>query len=301
MNYDQPIINHLKEGYQSISVEFSPPRTNEAGRRILDTAAALREELNPDFVSITYGAGGGTRERTQEYARVLRDKFGFDVAAHLTCVGSSRDELKAIVRDFRNAGLSNIMALRGDPPKGQAEFRPHPDGPAYANELVEMIREIEPNICIGVAGYPETHPEAPSPEQDILNLKLKVEAGASFITTQLFFDNRHFFDFVERCRAAGIKAPIIPGLMPPLSAGQLLRFGKMNGSSVPKELEERMRSVDGDAQAQQAVGVDWTFQQARELLSRGVQALHLYIMNRSEPALSLFHLLKEEGLPRRNR
>ncbi|MFA5258023.1 MAG: methylenetetrahydrofolate reductase [NAD(P)H] [Opitutales bacterium] len=300
MKYDHHIIEHIRQGHQTLSVEFSPPRTDDAGRQILKTAALLRERLNPDFVSITYGAGGSTRERTQEYARLLRTEYGFDVVAHLTCVGSSKEELRSIVRDFRKAGLSNIMALRGDPPKGQAEFRPHPDGCAYANELVELIRQTEPEFCIGVAGYPETHPQALSPEQDLINLKRKVDAGASFITTQLFFDNSHFFSFVERCRAIGISVPIIPGLMPALSLDQAIRFGNMNGSSVPKELERRLAAVDGDEVAQRQAGIDWAHEQARELIENGVNTLHLYIMNRSESALGLVDRLSGEGVLRRD-
>jgi len=299
MNYDHHIIEHIGQGHQTLSVEFSPPRTDEAGRQILKTAALLRERLDPDFVSITYGAGGSTRERTQEYAGLLRTEYGFDVVAHLTCVGSSKDELRSIVREYRQAGLSNIMALRGDPPKGQTQFSPHPDGCAYANELVKLIRDTEPEFCIGVAGYPETHPQATSPEQDLINLKRKVDAGASFITTQLFFDNSHYFSFVEKCRAIGIEVPIIPGLMPALSLDQALRFGKMNGSTVPAELERRLEAVNGDDKAQRQAGIDWACEQASELLQRGVNTLHLYIMNRSESALGLVERLKLEGVLKR--
>jgi methylenetetrahydrofolate reductase (NADPH) len=296
MEFDHPIIDHIGHGHQTLSVEFSPPRTDDAGRQILVTAALLRDNIRPDYVSITYGAGGSTRERTQEYARLLRENYGFDVVAHLTCVGSSKDELRAIVHEYRRAGLSNIMALRGDPPKGQSEFRPHPDGCAYANELVTLIKKSEPELCIGVAGYPEKHPEAPSIEADIVNLKRKVDAGASYITTQLFYDNRFYFDFVDKCRAIGITVPIIPGLMPPLGLEQVLRFGRMNGSSVPAELEKRLAVANGDEAEQQRIGTEWTYEQACELLSKGVEALHLYIMNRSESALSLVEKLKTDGL-----
>jgi len=300
MKYDRHIIEHIRKGHQTLSIEFSPPRSEEAGKLILKAAGLLRERLNPDFVSITYGAGGSTRERTQEYARLLRNDYGFDVVAHLTCVGSSREELQTIIRDYRKAGLSNIMALRGDPPKGETEFSPHPDGCNYANELVELIRETEPDFCIGVAGYPEKHPQAATIEQDIANLKRKVDAGACFITTQLFYDNAFYFDFVTRCRAAGIKVPIIPGLMPALSLDQVIRFGKMNGSAVPAELEKRLANASGDDKAQRQAGIDWTYMQARELLEQGVNTLHLYIMNRSESALLLVDRLTNEGVLKRD-
>ncbi len=296
MNFDRHITSHLAQKRQTISIEFSPPRSEEAGRQILRTAEILKEKIAPDFVSITYGAGGSTRERTEEYARLLRNSFGFDVVAHLTCVGSSKDELRTIIREYRDSGLSNIMALRGDPPKGQSDFRPHPKGCAYANELVELIRDEEPAFCIGVAGYPETHPEAPSPEVDLAKLKNKVDAGASFITTQLFYDNSHFFSFLSRCRAAGITVPIIPGLMPALSLEQVIRFGRMNGSSVPVELEDLLKATGEDPEAQRRAGIEWTFRQAKELLEQGVSALHLYIMNRSDSALQLVDRLKGEGV-----
>jgi methylenetetrahydrofolate reductase (NADPH) len=299
MKYDRHIVDFLAPRHRTLSVEFSPPRTELAGQQILKTAEVLRSRLNPDFVSITYGAGGSTRERTLEYAGLLRRRFGFDVVAHLTCVGSSRDELRSIIRGYREDGLSNIMALRGDPPKGQTDFAPHPDGLGYANELVELIRETEPGFCVGVAGYPETHPQAPSPEVDLANLKRKVDAGASFITTQLFYDNAPFLDFVTRCREAGINVPILPGLMPPLGLEQVLRFGRMNGSSVPAELERRLAAVDGDEAAQRRVGVEWTFGQVKELFENGVDAIHLYIMNRSESALALADMLVEGGLLKR--
>lgn len=296
MIFDRHITRFLGQDRKPVSIEFSPPRSEEAGRQILKTAALLKERISPDFVSITYGAGGSTRERTEEYASILRNEYGFDVVAHLTCVGASKDEIRAILREYHAAGLRNIMALRGDPPKGQSDFRPHPEGCAYANELVELIRISEPDFCIGVAGYPETHPQAPSQEADLINLKRKVDAGASFITTQLFFDNSYFFDFVNRCRAIGITVPIIPGLMPALSHEQVIRFGSMNGSSVPAELAARLAAVEGDAEAARKVGIDWACQQAKELLERGADALHLYIMNRSESALAMVDRLVEEGV-----
>lgn len=296
MNYDHPITDHFSKTAQTLSVEFSPPRTEEAGLQILKSASILREKLHPDFVAITYGAGGSTRERTQEYAGLLREKYGFDVVAHLTCVGSSKEELKEIVRAYHKNGIRNIMALRGDPPKGQPDFKPHPNGCKYANELVELIRGTGLDFCLGVAGYPEKHPQAASLEEDIHNLKRKLDAGADFVTTQLFFDNRFYFDFVHKCRDAGITAPIIPGIMPALSLDQVIRFGKMNNSSVPEALEKRMSAVAGDDKAQQAVGIEWAREQVRDLFAHGVNALHLYIMNRSESALSLVDKLTSDGV-----
>ena len=293
---DRPIAEHLHSGREIVSVEFSPPRTEEAGKQLLKTAGLVGEHIAPDFVSITYGAGGSTRARTEEYARILRSDYGFDVVAHLTCVGATKAELGEILREYRRGGIRNIMALRGDPPKGETAFRAPEGGCAYANELVELIRANEPQMCIGVAGYPEKHPQAPTLEADIANLKKKVDAGASFVTTQLFYDNRFYYEFVEKCRAAGISVPVLPGLMPPLGLEQVLRFGRMNGSSVPAELEKRLAAAVPDEAAQRRIGIEWTIAQARDLLQHGVKYLHLYIMNRSEPALELVKSLEAEGI-----
>ena len=194
------------------SIEFFPPKSESAAEQLLTTAQEL-QPYQPDFASITYGAGGSTRSRTLKYAKCLHEDYGYEVMPHLTCVGHSKDELREIIGQFKDSGLNQIMALRGDPPQGEDNFQPHPDGLRYANELVHLIREVNPECTIGVAGYPEKHPEAESAEIDLLNLKRKVDAGGDFVTTQLFFDNQSYFDFVARCRQAGISAPILPGLL----------------------------------------------------------------------------------------
>ena len=276
------------------SVEFFPPKTDKAAEQLLHSAEQLRP-FAPDFASITYGAGGSTRSRTLSYARQLADDFGYQVMPHLTCVGHSRDELRQIIAEFREAGLNRIMALRGDPPKGQTNFQPHPDGLAYANELVELIREEYPECLIGVAGYPETHLEAPSPEADLINLKRKVDSGAQFITTQLFFENRLYDGFVERCRAAGIDVPILPGLMTIVSRDQARRFCDMCGATIPRELDEQLAAAGDDPAAIEAIAVEWTYRQAADLLARGAPGLHLYILNRSGAATGLLEKLQADG------
>ena len=217
------------------SVEFFPPKSDDSAQQLLLTAEQM-QVYNPDFVSITYGAGGSTRSRTLNYARKLHEDYGYAVMPHLTCVGHSREELKQTIAEFKSAGLKQIMALRGDPPKGETSFVPHPDGLRYANELVQLIREVYPECDLGVAGYPEKHPEAPSLEIDLLNLKRKVDAGATFVTTQLFFDNNAYFEFVDNCRGAGITVPILPGLMSVTSYKQALRFCEMCGTRRPTAL-----------------------------------------------------------------
>lgn len=295
MRMDARLLSKRLNRQPVFSVEFFPPKTDDAATQLLGAAERVRS-LHPDFVSITYGAGGSTRERTLNYARRLAEDFGYSVMPHLTCVGHSRDELRQIVGEFRDAGLDQIMALRGDPPKGETTFKPHPDGLHYANELVELIREIYPECTIGVAGYPEKHPEAPNFETDLANLKRKVEAGADFITTQLFFENDRYFRFVDTCRAAGIEIPVLPGLMTATSAPQVRRFCAMCGTAIPDELDRRLDEAGDDPKAVERVGIDWTLTQARELVTGGAPGLHLYILNRAGPALALMKELRAAGL-----
>jgi methylenetetrahydrofolate reductase (NADPH) len=279
------------------SVEFFPPKSDDSAQQLLSTAERL-QTYNPDFVSITYGAGGSTRSRTLNYARKLHEDYGYAVMPHLTCVGHSREELKQTIAEFKSAGLNQIMALRGDPPKGETNFTPHPDGLSYANELVQLIREVYPECDLGVAGYPEKHPEAPSLEIDLLNLKRKVDAGATFITTQLFFDNAVYFEFVEQCRRAGITVPVLPGLMSVTSHKQALRFCDMCGTSIPDALNEQLIAAGDDKAAVEAIGIEWSYQQARELLEKGAPGIHLYILNRAGPAISLMGKLQAAGFYR---
>ena len=279
------------------SVEFFPPKSDDSAQQLLGTAERL-QTYDPDFVSITYGAGGSTRSRTLNYARKLHEDYGYAVMPHLTCVGHSREELKQTISEFKAAGLKQIMALRGDPPKGETNFTPHPDGLSYANELVQLIREVYPECDLGVAGYPEKHPEAPSPEIDLLNLKRKVDAGATFVTTQLFFDNEAYFTFVENCRRAGITIPIMPGIMSVTSHKQALRFCDMCGTSIPAELNEQLIAAGDDKAAVEAVGIAWSYQQARELLEKGAPGIHLYILNRAGPAITLMEKLQGAGFYR---
>jgi len=276
------------------SVEFFPPKSDDSAQQLLLTAEQM-QVYNPDFVSITYGAGGSTRSRTLNYARKLHEDYGYAVMPHLTCVGHSREELKQTIAEFKSAGLKQIMALRGDPPKGETSFVPHPDGLRYANELVQLIREVYPECELGVAGYPEKHPEAPSLEIDLLNLKRKVDAGATFVTTQLFFDNNAYFEFVYNCRRVGITVPILPGLMSVTSYKQALRFCDMCGTSVPTALNEQLIAAGDDEAAVEAIGIKWSYQQAHELLKRGAPGIHLYILNRSGPAIALMKKLQSVG------
>ena len=294
MTADRRITELLAETRPLLSVEFFPPKNDEGGEQLLRTAEALRA-YRPDFVSITYGAGGTTRERTFKYAKILRDEFAWLVMPHLTCVGSSRQELLEIVAHYHEQGIRNIMALRGDPPKGQTEFVPSPDGLRYASDLIALIREKFPDICLGAGAYPEKHPEAATLEEDLEHLKIKVAAGADFLTTQLFFDNEHYFRFVRQCHDLGIGIPILPGLLPALSLSQVQRFGPMCGSSLPTALLEQLQVVDDDPRAAEAVGVTWAYHQIHELLRHGAPGVHLYILNRSSSAITLARSLGHQS------
>lgn len=276
------------------SIEFFPPKSESAAEQLLATAKEL-QAYKPDFASITYGAGGSTRSRTLKYAKCLNDDYGYRVMPHLTCVAHSKDELRGIINEFKESGLNQIMALRGDPPQGETDFQPHPDGLRYANELVHLIREVHPECIIGVAGYPEKHPEAESAEIDLLNLKRKVDAGGDFVTTQLFFDNQIYFEFVARCRQAGISAPILPGLLCITSAEQARRFSALCGTSIPSELEQQLTDAGDDKAKVEALGIQWILNQARELLEKGAPGIHLYILNRSAPAIALMEGLQAAG------
>ncbi len=280
-------------GQPVCSVEFFPPKNEGTEEQFLETARRLKD-YRPDFVSITYGAGGSSRDRSIGFGQRLRNEFGYEVLPHLTCVGHPKSEIRGILDEFQESGFQGIMALRGDPPKGATEFNPHPDGLRYATDLVRLIRETHPSFAIGVAGYPEKHPESPSLEDDLRHLTAKVSAGADFITTQLFFENRDYFQFVENCRRAGISVPILPGILPAVSWNQVSRFCKMCGSTVPERLVSELEGASGDAEKEAGIGVKWAKNQITELLRAGAPGFHLYILNRSRPALELMRQLKEE-------
>jgi len=268
------------------SLEFFPPK-DEAGLLTLRQTATSLQRIAPDFVSVTYGAGGTTRDRTAQASAMLKNEFGFTVMPHLTCVGHSRAELGAAADQLHQAGFRNIMTLRGDPPKGDTEFRPAPDGLSHASELVQLLKSRHDDFCLGVAGYPEKHPEALSLDLDLGHLRRKVDAGAAFITTQLFFDNTVYYRFVEKCRAAGITVPIVPGIMPVLSLKQVRRFTEMCGAHLPPQLIARLEVAAENPDVVEMMGIDWALDQIRGLLANGAPGYHLYIMNRATSALAL--------------
>ena len=260
------------------SFEFFPPRDDAGSRQLFATIEALAP-LRPAFVSITYGAGGSTRARTVALAKQIQQQIGVTVVAHVTCVGASRADLRALFDDLARAHIENVLALRGDPPAGTT-FEATAGGFAHADELIAMLRRNY-DFCIGAACYPEKHPEAPTIDADLQALKRKADAGADFFVSQLFFDNALFLGFERRARGAGIAVPMLPGLMPITNFSQIERFVAMCGASIPPKLRVEMEMRKGDVKAVEDLGVAYASMQASELLQSGVPGLHFYTLNRS--------------------
>ena len=272
------------------SFEFFPPKDEAAADALMNTVIRLKE-LQPDYVSVTYGAGGSTRAKTLELVARIKHKVGIEAMAHLTCVGHSRAEIRAILKDLADHGIENILALRGDPPRGETAFQPHPDGFRYANELAEEIARLG-SFCFGVAGYPEKHPEAPTLEADLQRLKRKVDAGASFVTTQLFFHNGHYFDFAARARAIGIRVPIFPGIMPVTNYSQIQRFTALCGATLPAPFTRELEAAQADTEAVTRLGVRHAAQQGEELLRKGAPGIHFYTLNKSRATWEILEHLR---------
>lgn len=276
------------------SFEFFPPKT-DAGQASLEKTISELEELKPAYVSVTYGAGGSTRDRTIDLVGRIQQK-GITAMAHLTCVGANRDEIAAVVERLDQAGVKNIIALRGDPPDGATSFETTKGGFAYASELVAFLRERHGNrFCVAGAGYPEGHVECRDLERDVFNLKKKVTAGVDFVVTQLFFDNQHYFDFVDRAHQAGINVPIVPGIMPILNVGQIERFTKMCGASIPDVLHRELDRHRNDPVAAQQLGTAYATAQCLDLLRRGAPGIHFYTLNQSAATRNILTALRATG------
>ena len=281
------VTQMLAEARPLVSFEFFPPRTEEGVESLYRTVEALRS-CRPSFVSVTYGAGGSSRQHTLELVTRIKRELGVEAVAHLTCVGSTRAELRALLRTLADAGIENILALRGDPETGRGPFQQPADGFAHASELVRFVRSEGFSFCVGAACYPESHIEQQGNyEHDLDHLKRKVECGVNFLVTQLFFDNEEYFAFVRRARAACIGVPILAGLMPVTNVGQIERFTKVCGARIPQELYRRLQIVRHDAAAVVATGVHWSVAQAEGLLRAGVPGLHFYTLNKSSATLAV--------------
>ena len=284
------VTDILKKKKPVFSFEFFLPKSPEAKQQFQETLEKLKP-FAPDFVSLTYGAGGSARAETVELAGEIKNKHGFETMMHLTCVAHSKPEIAAIVKRVKDLGIENILALRGDLPKDapvtpleQRDYR-------FATDLIKHLKGLD-GFCLGVAGYPEKHPEAPSKEKDLEHLKEKVAAGADFITTQLFFDNQDYFDFVDKARAIGITLPIIPGIMPITNVTQVQRFSAMCGAKVPAGLLKDLESVKNDPRAVIDVSIRHAVKQCKELLAKGAPGIHFYTLNRSAAPREILKGLK---------
>lgn len=263
----------------TLSFELFPPKTAAGETSLYENVGHLMA-FQPDVITCTFGAGGSTRDKTLEITTQVRRRFGVRVASHLTCVGSTADQLRGYLRDARGAGIENIVALRGDPPKGETLFKPVEGGLRYASELVELIRREFPSFGIAVAGYPETHQEATSPQADLENLARKVKSGGDCVITQLFYDNADFFRFRERCHELGITAPIIPGILPVTNLAQIQRITSLCKACLPADFVAELSQKD-DPDWQFQVGVRRATQQVQELIDAAVPGVHFYVLNKS--------------------
>ena len=283
----------MTSGIPSVSFEFFPPKTEKMEQSLWQAIQRLAP-LGPSFVSVTYGAGGSTRERTHNTVTRIQKETGIPAAAHFTCVGATRDEIDAIARTYWDAGIRHLVALRGDPPETEGgvggRYVPHPGGYAYAADLVAGMRKVA-DFEISVAAYPETHPEAPSAQFDLDNLKRKVDAGATRAITQFFFDNDAYFRFLDRCAAAGITVPIVPGILPITNFARAVEFAGKCGAAMPKRYAETFEGLDSDPETRHLVAATMAAEQCQALQAQGIKDFHFYTLNRSDLTVAICRML----------
>jgi methylenetetrahydrofolate reductase (NADPH) len=287
------ISERLRSRAPFFSFEFFPPKTDAGVAALMEAAETLRA-LDPAYVSVTYGAGGSTRDRTIEIAKRIKNEVGIEVLAHVTCSGSTADELRVVLRDLEAAGIENVLALRGDPPKGSESFTAVAGGFAYASDLVTLL-EREFDFCIAGACYPEKHPEAASFHDDLDAIGRKVQAGARFLITQLFFDNARYFEFVARVRARGITVPVIPGIMPITNYDQIERFTAMCGATIPAALRAELDARRDEPEAVAELGVAYATLQCVDLIENGAPGVHFYTLNKSPATRAVVSALYASG------
>jgi len=295
---DMHISDVLRDHNPAISFEFFPPKTQRASEELFKSISALMP-LKPAYVSVTYGAGGSTRERTHDLVVKLQRETDLTIVSHLTCVGSVREEIYRILAKYEENGIHNIMALRGDPPQGSTKVEIPKEGFPFASDLVGFIKQQFPAMGVGIAGFPEGHPGTPNRLTEMDHLKRKVDAGADYICTQLFFDNRDFYDFCERCEVVGIKVPIIAGIMPITSRKGMARMSELAlGARFPAKLLRAMERAEND-EAAERVGIHWATEQVRDLIDNKVKGIHFYTLNKSKATLKIYESLgvqSSEGL-----
>jgi len=281
----------LDAGGPVFSFEFFPPKTAQAEVTLFRTIDRLRP-LRPAFVSVTYGAGGSTRNKTIDLVCRIKHDIGIEAMAHLTCVGATQHELADILARLGDRGIDNVLALRGDPPRDQPNFVRPANGFGYASELVQFIRARGFPFCLGSACYPEGHPESASLDADIRHLKIKVDAGLDFLITQLFFDNAGYFAFLERARAHGVHVPIVPGIIPITNVAQIERLATLCAARIPAELMARLDAVRDDDTAVQRIGIEHATQQCRDLLAHGAPGIHFFTLNQSPATRAILEQLR---------
>jgi len=281
-------------GKFGVSFELFPPKT-EKGESALARHLDELVKFDPSYITCTYGAGGSTRDKTLEIVAGVRAKYDLPVATHLTCVGSTVEELCGYLREAQDRGIDNVVALRGDPPQGEDRFTAIDGGLSYANELVELVRREFPNMGIAVAGYPETHLEAVSPQADLENLRRKVDAGGDVVLTQVYYDNADFFRFRDQCQALGIAAPIVPGILPVTNLAQIQRITSLCGAKLPEKFSGELQACGEDTDAQFEVGVRYAAEQVQELIDAGVPGVHFYVLNKSQ---ATSRVLRSVTMPR---
>ncbi len=287
------IIEKLKQTEIGISFEFFPPKTQDAEISLFNTIEDLKH-INPTFVSVTYGAGGSTREKTRDIVKKLNEETNLTVMAHLTCVGHYKEEIKNILDDYKNIGIENILALRGDIPLNFERSKIPLDACKYASELVSLIREnYDDYFCIAVASYPEGHPESPNLERDLINFKKKVEAGADFSITQMFFDNRYFYEFIDRCEKANINIPIIPGIMPITNFNQIRKFALLCGATIPEDVVKMFEKYADNLEETKKIGIEFAIKQCEDLIKHNVKGLHFYTLNKPDATLKIYESIKK--------
>lgn len=273
------------KGTPTISFEFFPPK-NDAGFAALFQSIEELRPLKPSYVSVTYGAGGSTRQKTVDLVERIQREIGIRAMAHLTCVGHTADEIGGVLDDLWKGGIRNVLALRGDPPQGQSWFVPTEGGFAYADQLAKYVKTRH-DFCVGVAGYPEGHPQCLNRTRDLENLKKKIDAGADFVITQLFFNNTDFYRFRDSARQMGIKVPIIAGIMPILNVGQIKRFISMCGAKIPHPLLTKLEGLESNPEAVYAAGVEYATRQCQDLLFHGTEGIHFYTLNKSKATVQI--------------
>ncbi len=284
------ISEKLKSSTPIFSFEFFPPKDEAGFQSLFETIEKLKP-AEPAFVSVTYGAGGSTRSKTVDLVGKIKNEIGLESMAHLTCVGHQKNEIVSVLESLQDCGMENILALRGDPPKGEEHFVKTEGGFGYGNELVSFIKS-KFSFCIGAACYPEGHIECPDLQKDMDNLKRKVDSGVDFLITQLFFDNKHYFDFISRTEKEGISIPIIPGIMPILNLKQSQRFTKMCGANLSDSLLAKFDGFEDDPEKVREIGINHAIEQCRDLLQSGAPGIHFYTLNRSKATLAILKKLR---------